>query len=154
MTPHPDGVWMAQVARNMSMVFAEEPAEFQPTHIVRDRDTKFTAEFCSILETDGIEFRPIPPRSPNMNPFAEAWVQRIKHEVLNHFIVFGETHLRYLTTTWLEYYHKFRPHQGIGNVLITPPTPPPEASDDFQLTDIVCHESLGGLLKHYERRAA
>ena len=138
----------------MSMVFAEEPAEFQPTHIVRDRDTKFTTEFCSILETDGIESRPIPPRSPNMNPFAEAWVQRIKHEVLNHFIVFGETHLRYLVSTWLEYYHKFRPHQGLGNVLIMPPTPPPETSDDFQLTDIVCHESLGGLLKRYERRAA
>lgn len=33
------------------------------------------------------------------------------------------------------------------------PTPSPEASNNFQLTDIVCHESLGGLLKHYERRA-
>ena len=91
MTPNPDGAWMAQIARNMSMVFAEEPAEFRPTHIIRDRDSKFTAQFCSILETDGIEFRPIPPRTPNLNPFAEAWVQRTEHEVLNHFIVFGES---------------------------------------------------------------
>ena len=64
MTPNPDGQWMAQVARNMSMVFAEEPTESRPTHIIRDRDSKFTAEFCSILETDGIEFRPTPRRSP------------------------------------------------------------------------------------------
>jgi putative transposase len=154
MTPNPDGVWMAQAARNMSMVFAEEPAEFQPTHIIRDRDAKYTDEFCSILETDGIEFRPIPPRSPNMNPFAESFVQHIKSEVLNHFIVFGETHLRYIITTWLEYYHKFRPHQGLGNELIIPPSPSSETSDDFQSTEIVCHELLGGMLKHYERKAA
>ena len=25
---------------------------------------------------------------------------------------------------------------------------------DFSLEDIICHESLGGLLKYYERRAA
>ena len=118
MTPNPDGVWMAQIARNMSMTLADEPAEFRPTHIVRDRDSKFTAEFCSILETDDIQFRPIPARSPNLNPFAEAWVQRTKHEVLNHFIVFGEHHLQHILACWLTYYHQFRPHQGLGNVPI------------------------------------
>jgi len=155
MTPSPDGAWMAQIARNMSMVFAEEPAEFRPTHIIRDRDTKFTAQFCAILETDGIEFRPIPPRSPNMNPFAEAWVQRTKHEVLNHFIVFGENHLRHILACWLTYYHRFRPHQGLGNVPIGDAgLPMPEPINRFHLDEIVCHESLGGLLRHYERRAA
>jgi putative transposase len=156
MTPSPDGVWMAQIARNMGMVFAEEPAKFRPTHIIRDRDAKFTAQFCSILETDGLEFRPIPPRSPDLNPFAEAWVQRTKHEVLNHFIVFGEKHLRHLVERWLIYYHRFRPHQGLGNVPIRDAgsTPPEPLTGPFHLDDVVCHESLGGLLKHYQRRAA
>jgi putative transposase len=36
MTPNPDGDWMALAARNMSMIFAEEKPEFQPTHIIRD----------------------------------------------------------------------------------------------------------------------
>jgi hypothetical protein len=81
---------MAQIARNMSMAFSEEKAEFQPTHIVHDRNSKFTEQFCSILETNGIEFRPIPARSLNMNPFAEAWVGRTKAECLNHVIVLGE----------------------------------------------------------------
>jgi putative transposase len=80
---------MAQQARNMSMIFAEDEEHF-PTHIIRDRDTKFTKQFCDILETDDIEFREIAPLSPNMNPFAEAWVRRIKAECLDHFIVFGE----------------------------------------------------------------
>jgi putative transposase len=106
------------------------------------------------LETDGIEFRPIPPRSPNLNPFAEAWVQRTKHEVLNHFLVFGESHLRHILDCWLTYYHQFRPHQGLGNVPISGDLPTAEPLERFCLDDVVCHESLGGLLRRYERRAA
>lgn len=154
MTPNPDGPWMAQQARNMSMIFDDEQEEHKPTHIVRDRDSKFAAQFCSILELDGIEFRPIPPRSPNMNPFAEAWVQRTKHEVLNHFIVFGEKHLRHLVHEWVTHYHTVRPHQGLGNVPITGSLPPPEPLEGFQLEDVECQARLGGLLKHYERKAA
>jgi len=32
-----------------------------------DRDTKFTDEFRSILEQEGIESALLPPRSPNLN---------------------------------------------------------------------------------------
>jgi putative transposase len=145
MTPNPDGVWMAQIARNMSMYFAEQPPEFQPTHIVRDRDTKLTAQFCSILKTDGIAFCPIPPRSPNMNPYAESWVDRTRAEVLNHFIVFGESHLRHILKQWLVHYHTARPHQGLGNVPIGTALPSPAPIHEFRLEDVVCHESLGGL---------
>jgi putative transposase len=144
---------MAHAARSMSMVFDEEPKKFRPTHIVRDRETKFTSQFCSILEADGIEFRPIPPLSPNLNPFAEAWVQRTKHEVLNHFLVFGEEHLRMILSQWLTYYHHRRPHQGLGNVPIGGELPAEESVDDFRLESVICRDTLGGLLKHHERRA-
>jgi putative transposase len=154
MTPNPDSEWMAQQARNMSMIFGEEEEGYRPTHIVRDRDTKFTKQFCSILEGDGIEFREIPPLSPNLNPFAEAWVQRTKHEVLNHFIVFGERHLRHILSCWLHYYHQYRPHQGLGNVPISVSLPRPGPSAHICLDDIVCQEQLGGLLKHYHHKAA
>lgn len=136
------------------MVFAEEKPECRPTHIIRDRDTKFTDQFCEILKTDGIEFRPTPPRSPTSNSYAEAWVGRIKAECLNHFIVFGENHLRHILKEWVCYYHKFRPHQGLGNVPIDSALPSPAPLHEFRPEDVVCQESLGGLLKHYERRAA
>ena len=55
---------------------------------------------------------------------------------------------------WLVHYHSEKPHQGIGNVLILANLPPPAPIESFQLNDVVCHELLGGLLKHYERRAA
>jgi hypothetical protein len=85
---------------------------------------------------------------------AEARVQRTKHEVLNHFIIFGEEHLRHILDEWTTYYHTQRPHRGLGNVPISSLLPPPEPLESLRLEDVVCHESLGGLLKHYERRAA
>lgn len=112
MTPNPDGVWMARQARNLC-TFLEEQGDRKPTHIIRDRDSKFTTRFCSILALEGIEFREIPPLSPNLNPFAEAWVQRVKRECLDFFVVFGERHLRYILGEWLDYDHRFRPHQGL-----------------------------------------
>ncbi|MFV1967796.1 MAG: integrase core domain-containing protein [Pirellulaceae bacterium] len=152
MTPNPDGPWMAQQARNLCMFF-DEQADRRPTHIVRDRDSKFTPQFCSIVESEGIEFRPIPPYSPNMNPFAEAWVQRIKRERLDHFLVLGKRHLCYLIQDYLTHYHEERPHQGIGN---RPPNQiePAQERLRFEIDEIVCHERLGGLLRHYEPKAA
>ncbi len=136
-------------------MFFEEQGESKPTHIIRDRDTKFAEQFCSTLESDGIEFRPIPPRSPNLNPFAESFVQRIKHKALNHSLVFGEAHLRYIVGQWTEYYHRWRPHQGLGNVpLDERDRPPPDLMETVPLGKIVRHEMLGGLLKHFERKAA
>jgi putative transposase len=151
-TPNPDGVWMAQQARNMCMIFDEEPDEYKPMRIIRDR--KFTEQFCAILESEGVEFRPIPPRSSNMNPHAEAWVKRVKRECLDHFIVFGEQHLRHILSTWLDYYHRFRPHQGLGNVPLTKPAPCAYTQELLGPDDVVCHQWLGGLLKHYARKAA
>jgi putative transposase len=54
----------------------------------------------------------------------------------------------------LAYYQTARPHQGLGNVPIQGDSTLPEPFDGCRLDDIVCHETLGGLLKHYERKAA
>ena len=89
-----------------------------------------------------------------MNPHAEAWVQRVKHECLNHFIVFGERHLRHILSRWLDYYHRFRPHQGLGNVPISPSEFSSDSMISIPFDKIACREWLGGLLKHYERKAA
>jgi hypothetical protein len=43
---------------------------------------------------------------------------------------------------------------GPGNVPIGGPLPPPKPLADSLLDNLECHESLGGLLTHYERKAA
>ena len=66
----------------------------------------------------------------------------------------GENHLRHILKEWVSYYHKFRPHQGLGNVPIDTALPSAAPLHEFRPEDVVCRESLGGLLKHYERRVA
>src|SRR5258708_5977056 len=51
MTPTPDSVWMAHQARGIAMHFQDQP--IKPTYLLRDGDKKFTAAFCSVLESRG-----------------------------------------------------------------------------------------------------
>ena len=70
-------------------------------------------------EIDGHAFAfPIAHRAPNQNAFVERWVQSIKHECLDHFIVFGEDHYNHLISEYVEHYSTERPHQGLDNGLV------------------------------------
>jgi transposase InsO family protein len=81
-------------------------------------------------------------------------MKRFMHPLLLLLAQATENHLRHILGRWLIHYHSQRPHQGLGNVPIASDLPPPEPLETFRLDDVVCHESLGGLLKHDERRAA
>jgi putative transposase len=150
LTAHPDRQWVAQQARNVSMFFADEPVK--PKYLIRAHDSKFAREFDDLLKSDGMETVKVGPRAPNMSAHAERWVQAVKHECLDHFLIFGEAHLRHLLSEYLAHYHGERPHQGLGNQPLTG-APPPAPAEPLTLGAIVCAERLGGLLKHYTRRA-
>lgn len=87
MTANPDRAWMVQQPRNMAMVFDQEPVK--PTYLLRDRDNKFVQEFDAILVMEGIEVKPLDVRAPNQNAVAERFVQSVRQECLDHFVVFG-----------------------------------------------------------------
>ena len=82
--------------------------------------------------------------SPNMNSYAESWVGTIKRECLNHFIVFGERHLRYLINEYVAHYNTTRPHSSMGNM-------PLELSLTKNAGEIKCRTKLGGIIKNYYR---
>jgi len=109
--------------------------------------------FDTILKEAGIAMQPITPASPNLNAYVERWIQSIKHECLNHFVVFGEKHLRYLINEYVDYYNTVRPHQGLGNRPIGHLRLADE-DDGPDPSHIVCDARLGGLLKHYHRQTA
>ena len=44
-----------------------------------------------LLLASGIISVAIPAQSPSCNPHAERFIKSIRHECLDHFIVFGET---------------------------------------------------------------
>lgn len=149
MTAHPDRQWMIQQARNLSMFFADESVK--PRFLVRDWDTKFVSEFDTILQADDIEIIRLPFRAPNLNAYAERWVQSVKSECLDHFMVFGEDHLRHLLKEYLAYYHAERPHQAKDNLPLLGRRS--ENVPFARTAELVCEERLGGLLKHYRPAA-
>ena len=142
---------MVQQALNLAICFGEEAVA--PKYMIRDLDTKFVHEFDEVLESEGVEIVKVGPKKPNMNAFAERFVQTARQECLDHFVICGETHLRHLLKEFLDHYHEERPHQGLDNA---PPTGKPESllADDRSHAQIGCRERLGGLLKSYHRKAA
>ena len=63
-------------------------------YLLHDLDAKFYAEFRKTLAVAGVKCLRLPPRSPNLNAFAERWVRSVKEECLSRLILFGERSLR------------------------------------------------------------
>ncbi|MFT5109126.1 MAG: transposase InsO family protein [Pseudoalteromonas tetraodonis] len=80
------------------------------THLIHDRDPLFTIKFAEILKSSGVTPIKLPPRSPNLNAYAERFVRSIKNECLSRVVVLGERHLRLLVREYVEHYHRERNH--------------------------------------------
>jgi transposase InsO family protein len=145
-TPHPDERWMVQIARNLTM--EEWGFLSSGQYLIHDRDTKFCAAFQHIIDHAGVERVVLPPRSPNLNAYAERWVRSVKEEALSRLILFGERSLPHVLQQYTAHYHTERPHQGLGNVV---PFPSKRQRGEGR---IGCRERLGGLLKYYDYDAA
>jgi transposase InsO family protein len=115
-TPHPDNRWMMQVARNVTD--AENGVLRGKRYLIVDRDTKYTDEFRNVLVREGIHLIRLPPRSPNLNAFAERFVRSIKSECLNRMIFIGQSSLQHAISNFMAHYHRERNHQGVGNRLL------------------------------------
>ena len=96
--PEPDGLWTEQVARNL----VDEFAGFLrgKTHLIHDRDPLFTKAFRGILKSGGVASVRLPPKSPNLNAYAERFVLSIKSECLDRMVLVGERHAARSTNTW------------------------------------------------------
>jgi transposase InsO family protein len=119
-------------------------------YLIHDRDGKYCPAFQDIIEDAGVTRVQLPPRSPDVNAFAERWVRSVKFEVRSKLILFGERSLRHALAQYTLHFHAERPHQGIGNVI---PFPTGPSANDRE-GPIQCHDRLGGLLKFYDREAA
>src|ERR1039457_6492497 len=147
-TRHPDQEWMEQMARNVTM----EDAGFliNRRYLLHDRDRKFCMSFRQLIEAGRVKTLALPPRSPNLNAYAERWVRSVKEECLAKLILLGEGSLRRALRHYEAHYHEERNHQGKDNVLLFPL--PTQVRGEQE--KVRCRERLGGLLKYYEHEAA
>ncbi len=88
----PYGNWMEQIARNATDGVSGFLLGMD--YLIIDRDPSFTKEFRSILKVSGVKTIRTPPRSPNLNAFAERFVRSIKEECLSRMVFFSEKQLR------------------------------------------------------------
>jgi len=118
------------------------------SHLIIDRDSKYTTEFREMLKENDVDVVPIPPKSPNCNPHAERFVRSIKEECLDRMILFGRNALERALREYRLHYLGERNHQGLDNSLLEP------FLYDVSGPKVECRERLGGLLRFYHRAAA
>ena len=110
----------------------------------------FTAAWTALLKSGAVKC--VWTSSPNCSPYAERFVRTVRTECLDHFVIFGQRHLRYLLREFVSHYHGERFRQGLGGQLIRPSA---FASNDNGITRVFQYRlRLGGLLNFYYREAA
>jgi len=135
----PNKEWVTKVVNESKHIFKDNNKDGRKL-LIRDRDCKFPEEFDEIIRSTGTEIKMLPYKSPNLNPYAEAWVGTIKRECLSYFFVFGLRHFEYLVNGYVKYYNTLRPHSSM----------PPERLREE--TGAIRRKSyLGGLLCNYYR---
>ena len=107
-TRHPTAEWLA---RQITEAF---PWASAPAYLVRDNDRAYGAAFRSRVRAMGIRDRPISPGSPWQNPYVERLIGTVRRECLDGMLVFGETHLRHILSSYVAYYNEVRTHLALG----------------------------------------
>jgi putative transposase len=151
-TANPDSAWVAQQARNATIQMQDWGRKCE--YLLIDHDPKFQPNFDTVFEAEDTEVKRVGPKAPNMNAYAERWVQTLRTESLDHFLVLGERHLAHIVKEFVTHYNEERPHQGVGNVPLPEANEPEPVILQFPSGEVKCRERLGGLVKHYYRVAA
>ena len=107
-TRHPTAEWLAQ------QIVEAFPWGTAPTYLVRDNDGAYGQAFTSRIRSMGIRDRPISPRSPWQNPYAERLIGTLRRECLDHVLIYGERHLRRVLSLYSLYYNETRTHLGLA----------------------------------------
>lgn len=158
-TLHPDAAWVAERAERLIEKTKNDPDP--PRILLRDRDSKFSGgrdlgegrSFDTVLNRARIRPMVLPFRSPNLNAFAERFIQTLRRECLNRFVVLGAEHLDYLNREFVDYYNRQRPHSSLERS--KPPDGPssPASPSPPNAGKVICQLRLGGIIRHFSRAA-
>ncbi|MEV5542345.1 integrase core domain-containing protein [Saccharopolyspora shandongensis] len=150
-TAHPTGQWAVQLARDFAADLEDAGHRF--THLVRDRDAKFTAAFDAVFASIGIDTVLTAPQAPRMNAFAERWIKSVRRELTDRILITSAWHLHRVLDRYVDHYNAGRSHQGEGIELRAPDDNPNVIPLPVPTSRIRCRTVLGGLLNEYQAAA-
>ncbi len=158
-TLHPDAAWVAKQAERLVERTKNDPNP--PRLLLRDRDSKFSGtkdlgdgkSFDSVLKQARIRPMMLPFRAPNLNAFAERFIQTLRRECLDRFVVLGTEHLDYLNSEFVDYYNRQRPHSSLEKYKPPDAAIPSAGRSPPNAGKVTCQRRLGGVIKHYSRAA-
>ncbi|WP_434099948.1 integrase core domain-containing protein, partial [Streptomyces viridosporus] len=78
----------------------------------RDRDDTYGAAFDAVFEAEGLDVILSAPRAPRMNAHCERVIGSIRREALDHVLITGEAHARWVLTGYQDHYNRHRPHRA------------------------------------------
>ncbi|HYR91645.1 MAG TPA: integrase core domain-containing protein [Terriglobia bacterium] len=131
-------------------VTGEEPYKF----IIHDRDSIYSRELDSSLQSLGLRVLRTPYRSPQANAFCERLVGSARRECLDFMIPLNESHIRIILKPWVAHFNGGRPHSSLGPGIPVPSFPNVTLQtkrhhipDDHRVSAILV---LGGLHHEYK----
>jgi hypothetical protein len=149
-TANPDGLWVAQQARNLLQVLGEHGRRLR--FVLRDRDAKFSRSFDDVFCAEDAEMLVTPVRAPNANAYAERWIRTVRAECLDWLLVLGRRHLEQVLRTYVLHYNAHRAHRALG---LQPPEPAarPMLTGTARPPRVLRRDLLGGLVHEYRQAA-
>jgi putative transposase len=156
-TLHPDQAWVQAQAESFLKQARSEGLRVR--YVQHDQDSKFTDGFEAALRRGHARQVRSPKCAPNCQAFVERFIGSLRRECLHHFLFFGLKHLDRVARCWLRHYEQERPHQGIENEVLIQPMRTRRSNrrvveQAMTTANVSCEKRLGGLLKHYYRKAA
>ncbi|MGW0632526.1 integrase core domain-containing protein [Streptomyces sp. NPDC002758] len=144
-TAHTTAAWTTQQARQLLWQLGDRATDF--THLIRDRDAKFTTAFNAVFASDGITVAKTPPRSPNCNPHAERFIRSVRDECTNRLLIFDRGHAERILHDYARHFNGHRPHQGRNQLA---PLDDPNVIS-LPAARIQRQQTVAGLISEYRR---
>jgi putative transposase len=152
-TARPTAAWTTQLARNLLMDL-QDTGTTAVQYLIRDRDSKYTTAFDTVLADSGITTITTGIRVPRMNAIIERWIRTCRNELLDRTLIYNQRHLLHALREYEHFYNQHRPHRALHAAAPQRALPAPIAEPHaLQPLNIRRQDRLSGILHEYHHTA-